>query len=109
LRKKLISVGLVLVLTVALAGAMPGTVAAQDECPVAVTATSPFGALMAKVFVIAESFLDTFVTKEWNADNRTCNVTGLSSGGVSLVASLHDITMSGMKIVADVMRMLAGA
>jgi hypothetical protein len=107
--KKLISLILVLALVVAMAGAMPVAVAAQDECPpVAVNATTPLGVFMANFFVMAETLLDKFVTKEWNADNQTCNVTGLTSDGASLVADLGEIVVYGMKIVADITRILAG-
>jgi hypothetical protein len=108
LTKKLISLILVLALVVAMVGAMPGAVAAQDGCPVSVNATTPLGIFMANLFVMAETVLDKFVTKEWNADNQTCNVTGLTPEGASLLASLGDITVYVMKIVADITRMLAG-
>lgn len=87
---------------------MPGTVGAQDECPVAVNATTPLGVFIAQLFLISEILLDKFVTKEWNAENQTCNVTGLTSAGASLVGYLGDITMSAMAIVADIVKMLAG-
>jgi hypothetical protein len=109
LTKKLISPILVLALVVAMAGATPGAIAAQDECPpVAVNATTPLGVFMANVFIMAATLLDKFVTKEWNADNQTCNVTGLTPEGASLLASLGDITVYCMKIAADLVRMLAG-
>jgi hypothetical protein len=122
--KKLIS--LLVVAALAATFVVPGTVGAWNVSAndYSLPATTPLGVLVAQVMKLAMSLLpkwvqmgnpynvtvETYNGTSWNTTNVTAmNVSGITAEGAQFVAGLGDIITWGMKILADLVRIMGGA
>lgn len=130
--KKLVSIAVVLALLAAFV--VPATVGAWDisdpnpaNWDKSVSVTTPGGFLVGKLMTLTEFLLDKYITSSyclncttvetWNPMTQTWSevpanaitITGISAMGETLIASLGDIIGWSLAVVADVMRMMAGA
>jgi hypothetical protein len=108
LRKKLISLGMVVALVVAMMGITPAVVAAAgDEYP-PLEATTPAGALFGKFFVLTDRILGQLVNTSYDAEKEVYIINGPTEDGNIFISGFTIGMANFMKILGDTMRMLAG-
>jgi hypothetical protein len=121
--KKLIS--LLVVAALAATFLVPGTVGAWNlsSGETDLVATTPLGVMVAQGMTLVMSLLpkwvntdfcsvsvETFGQTGWDTEDvGAMNVTGVTREGAQFVAGLGDIITWGMKILADLVRIMGGA
>jgi hypothetical protein len=108
LRKKLINLGMVVALVVAMVGITPAVVAAAgDEYP-PLEATTPAGALFGKFFVLTDRILGQLVNTSYDAEREVYIINDPTEDGDIFISGFTIAMANFMKILGDTMRMLAG-
>ena len=106
MRKKLFSLVVVLALAVAMLGITPGVVAADEYPPL--EATTPAGALFGKFFVLTDRILGLWVNTSYDAERGVYIIDGPTEEGNIFIEGFASAMANFMKIMGDMMRMLAG-
>lgn len=86
----------------------PAPVGAEDEYP-ALHATTPAGALFAKFFVLTDRIMGQFINTSYDADKGVYTIGEPTELGNAFVGDLTVALANFTKILADILRMLAGA
>jgi len=96
MRKKLVSMGLVLVLMVTMVGIMPGTAVANDgDSSFDLVAETPAGVLLGKLLLIIDGIMNNFVRWEnaGSVNGPVWVISGLTDKGKTLVEALGDLIL----------------
>ena len=109
MRGKSVNLALVLVLAVAMVGIMPGAAAADEgNSSYRLTAHTPLGAFVGKLFVLADGVVSLFVHTSYDAGDGVYTIGSFTGEGAGLVDGLATMIANTAKILGDVTRMLAG-
>jgi hypothetical protein len=102
------AVSVVLVVALLVAVAAPAQAGAQQSCPIQVSASGPLGIVLGGMLALAQIVLSKFLVMAWDSTNQTCNITGLTDEGQTLVSDLGEAAKYGSRLVAELLRLLSG-
>lgn len=109
MKRKLVNLALVLVLAIAMVGIMPGVAAANDgNSGYYLTAHTPIGAFVGKLFVLTDGVLNLFVNTDYDGSSGVFTIGSFTGEGRGLVEGLATLFANTAKIFGDIARMLAG-
>jgi len=99
---------LVLALLAVVVGLIPGLAAADDPYP-PLEARTPAGALFAKFFVLTDRIMGQFVQSSYDAERGVYIIGEPTEMGSGFVTDFGVAVANFAKIIADILRMLAGS